>query len=926
MQKKSVPASSWKTNPLNTFLQETRSQCKLNPGDEKKYTHTSIDKPKGSYFIPEENMDTFWDLYHQVVFKDGVETHLTERVSDLEYTPFKIDIDLRYYAKDANRVYTNEDINEICKLYMREMNVWFQPLDDEEREFFILEKSKPTFDMDRQGNKKLKEGTTDMFRIKDGIHIITPFIVHKAVVQHKVRQQVYEKVGAILDKYNFDSTYAEIFDEAVIHKNNWQLYGSRKPYKEAYKLTRIIRVWEDSVEEMQIDKYTDRQLIELLSMRNKNDESHTAILHGQMEEIVYHLDCEADKLSANRKKRLISKKKKLKNQRKLKKDDIALVCNYVDCLKVERANSYNSWIEVGWCLHNLHNKDDTLLKKWIEFSKKPSNRAHEAESACKDYWENMCCEGLGIASLKLWAKEDNPEKYYKVLQKDNYKCVMDVIKIKKGSSYDVAKLMYNMFSDYHKCVSIKDTAWYYYDEKQHRWKTDDKGVMLRRKISEEVYREFKKVATIKTEQSSEAGDDAHEDVQKLFAVMARLKETSFKANIMTECAEIFYDKEHIFIDLLDSNNNLIGFNNCVYDLIREEYRKGRPEDYISLSTKIDYVPYEDVSESRELAEINDMLRSIFVIKEIREYVMTRLSSFLSGSTKDEHFDVFSGGGGNGKSKIMELLEKAAGDYCCKLPISLLTSKRAASNAATPELANTKGKRIASLQEPDTETSLNVGLMKELTGGDTIQARALFKEPIEFKPQFKLILCCNDKPKLPEHDEGTWRRVRNTDFVTAFRHEPEEDRVLQFKIDESLSEHFNDWVEPFMSLLIQYHKQYRKNGLHIPDEIHEYTNEYRATGSHFVDFANDRLEEDPTNKKTITMQRAYDAYKRWYTDNHADKNWKNRKQLQAYLDEKFKTKLMSGSKNKHYIGVSEIEISPVNIDSNYVNCMVDELDD
>ena len=49
----------------------------------------------------------------------------------------------------------------------------------------------------------------------------------------------------------------------------------------------------------------------------------------------------------------------------------------------------------------------------------------------------MCCEGLGIASLKLWAKEDDPEKYYKVLQKDNYKCVMDVIKIKKGSSYDV---------------------------------------------------------------------------------------------------------------------------------------------------------------------------------------------------------------------------------------------------------------------------------------------------------------------------------------------------------------------------------------------------------------------------------------------------------------------------------------------------------
>ena len=90
MKKKSLSTSSWKNNPLNSFLQETRSQCKLNPGDEKKYTHTSIDKPKGSYYIHEENMDTFWDLYHQVVFNNNIETHLTERVSDLEYTPFKI--------------------------------------------------------------------------------------------------------------------------------------------------------------------------------------------------------------------------------------------------------------------------------------------------------------------------------------------------------------------------------------------------------------------------------------------------------------------------------------------------------------------------------------------------------------------------------------------------------------------------------------------------------------------------------------------------------------------------------------------------------------------------------------------------------------------------------------------------------------------
>jgi hypothetical protein len=96
---------------------------------------------------------------------------------------------------------------------------------------------------------------------------------------------------------------------------------------------------------------------------------------------------------------------------------------------------------------------------------------------------------------------------------------------------------------------------------------------------------------------------------------------------------------------------------------------------------------------------------------------------------------------NSKSKLVELYEKAFGEYCCKFPITLLTMKRAASNAATSELARAKGKRFASLQEPSEGEQINCGFMKELSGGDKIMARSLFKEPIEFVPQFKMALLC-----------------------------------------------------------------------------------------------------------------------------------------------------------------------------------------
>ena len=64
---------------------------------------------------------------------------------------------------------------------------------------------------------------------------------------------------------------------------------------------------------------------------------------------------------------------------------------------------------------------------------------------------------------------------------------------------------------------------------------------------------------------------------------------------------------------------------------------------------------------------------------------------------------------------------AFGDYCGKMSVTLITQKRAASNAYTPELVKNKGKRFITLQEPDDDEEIHVGAMKELTGGDKIQA-------------------------------------------------------------------------------------------------------------------------------------------------------------------------------------------------------------
>ena len=53
---------------------------------EKPFTHTSIPGPgvfPGSYCIPDDKLDIFYDLYNKHVFKNNLKAHLTERHKDL---------------------------------------------------------------------------------------------------------------------------------------------------------------------------------------------------------------------------------------------------------------------------------------------------------------------------------------------------------------------------------------------------------------------------------------------------------------------------------------------------------------------------------------------------------------------------------------------------------------------------------------------------------------------------------------------------------------------------------------------------------------------------------------------------------------------------------------------------------------------------
>jgi len=93
------------------------------------------------------------------------------------------------------------------------------------------------------------------------------------------------------------------------------------------------------------------------------------------------------------------------------------------------------------------------------------------------------------------------------------------------------------------------------------------------------------------------------------------------------------------------------------------------------------------------------------------------------------------------------------------------------------------------------------LMKEITGGDPIQGRALFKETVTFIPQFKLVVCTNTLFDIKSNDDGTWRRIRVCDFMSKFLEKPYEDEdkfpkseyPYQYPIDKRIDEKFEKWA-------------------------------------------------------------------------------------------------------------------------------------
>jgi P4 family phage/plasmid primase-like protien len=803
------------------------------------FTHTSITLPAGSFYLDYNDLKTFNMIYKEAM-KNECELFMTEKHRDI--SPVLLDFDFRFGSQISDRKYTMDMLKRVLSIYVDNISKYVEL--PENIDVYVLEKQSPTV-------------CTGKNITKDGVHIIIPNIVTRPSIQILVRKNSLKEIEKVFESLNTTNSIEDIFDEQVIWKNNWQMYGSKKPNSEPYVVTHnfTMRANDASVfvKKPLLDDHTE--YVDILSIRNKFEEN--GLIDTNIEAI-RELDFELKQSVEDKEKKQTMLKNIIQSRDSNFRpvcEDMELVKQLMKILKPARADSYGDWIRLGWCLRNV---SIDLLEEWDNFSKH-SDKYEAGE--CDKLWYRMREGGLGLGTLHMWVKQDNPDQYARLMSEDISSFIR---KSMSQTDYDIALVIARMFKHRFRCSSHKHHTWYEYDE--HRWKEIEKGYTLfYKEIPNKLHDEYQKAIECET-QRSRLGDARDKDIcnnniETLNKIAKKLRSTNFvKDKMYKECSGLFYEPK--FEDKLDSNPTLLGFENGVYDLESHEFREGRPEDYISLSTGINYIEYD--VQNPFIEEINDFMKKVLVNDNVREYVLTLFASILDGTNRDEKFHIWTGSGSNGKSKLVDLFQHTIGDYACIFNVSLLTQKRVGSSATNSELAIAKGKRFAILQEPEEHERLNVGLMKELTGGDQIQCRSLFKEPIRFKPMFKMILTCNHMPAIPPDDGGTWRRVRRVEYTSKFVDNPNDDNPNEFLIDRDLGYKFDLWKETFMVILLQYYKKYKKVGKIVdPEEVLGYTKEYQRKNDVFADFCDCHVEKaEKADKAEISVNVLFEKFKEY----------------------------------------------------------------
>jgi putative DNA primase/helicase len=282
-----------------------------------------------------------------------------------------------------------------------------------------------------------------------------------------------------------------------------------------------------------------------------------------------------------------------------------------------------------------------------------------------------------------------------------------------------------------------------------------------------------------------------------------------KAN-NTEAFASAFQNVSVEVGIWDRDPYLLGTPGGTVDLKTGKLRPADPGDYI---TKLTSVTPADVADETTcprwlsfLAEVtsgnSDLIR---FLKQWYGYSLT-------GDTTEQCLIFIYGPGGNGKGVLASTIQAIVGDYGHEAATDVFLASYY--DKHTTSLAALHGKRLVFASETEEGRTWAIGIIKRLTGGDSITARFMREDDFTFNPVLKLTVTGNHQPNLLSVSIAERRRFNLVSFVFV----PE-------KVDPYLVETLKKEGPGILRWMIDGCLDWLENRLVRPESVKRDTDEY-----------------------------------------------------------------------------------------------------
>ncbi|MDI3356277.1 phage/plasmid primase, P4 family [Pseudomonas sp. UYIF39] len=330
---------------------------------------------------------------------------------------------------------------------------------------------------------------------------------------------------------------------------------------------------------------------------------------------------------------------------------------------------------------------------------------------------------------------------------------------------------------------------------------------------------------------------------------------SQKARTIKNAATLLEDVTALRLQLstIDGDPMLVGLDRArkVLDMGTGLCREARREDYVTRS-----LGPNEIGDSSKAVGWKKFVDEIFMgdialIAWVKRYI----GYTLTGRYNEQIFVFAHGSGSNGKSVLIKTLQQLSGEYSRTVASTTLMEQRRGASDASPDVAALAGARLLLSSETSAGSVFDEEFLKGWTGGDTQNARHLYRDTFSFEPVGKLFIAGNYRPRISGTDHAIWRRVRLLPFQRKFSDE-EKDTALPEKLAAELP-HILAWA-------MEGCLDWQREGLSsLPKVMNDASKQYAAEQDILGEFLAESTTEGPVHE--CTSQELFDAYREWMSD-------------------------------------------------------------